>query len=44
MIGEGIMVIADERHVELEMQLPVADAMTLEPGSQMRVVSPCRST
>jgi hypothetical protein len=36
-IGEGIMVIADERDVALEMQLPVADAMTLEPGTRMRL-------
>ena len=36
-VGERIMMVADPRDVELEIQLPAADAIALEPGAQVRL-------
>ncbi|MEC5345199.1 HlyD family efflux transporter periplasmic adaptor subunit [Brenneria populi] len=36
-IGERIMMIADPRDVELEVQLPAADAIALEKGADVRL-------
>ncbi|MDD1619949.1 MAG: HlyD family efflux transporter periplasmic adaptor subunit [Methylococcaceae bacterium] len=35
-IGERILMVADPADVELEIQLPVADAIKLEPGAEVR--------
>lgn len=35
-VGERIMVIADPAAVELELRLPVADAIELEPGAAVQ--------
>ncbi|SNS78742.1 MULTISPECIES: efflux RND transporter periplasmic adaptor subunit [unclassified Azospirillum] len=34
-LGERIMLVADPKDAELEVQLPVADAINLEPGAEM---------
>lgn len=36
-IGERILVVADPAETELEIRLPVADAITLEPGAEVRL-------
>ncbi|MCV9878651.1 efflux RND transporter periplasmic adaptor subunit [Brenneria izbisi] len=36
-VGERIMMIADPRDVELEIQLPAADAIALEQGADVRL-------
>ncbi|MGZ5049622.1 MAG: efflux RND transporter periplasmic adaptor subunit [Methylobacter sp.] len=36
-IGERILMVADPADVELEVQLPVADAINLEPGSKVQL-------
>lgn len=36
-IGERIMMLADPSRTEIEIQLPVADAITLEPGARIRL-------
>ncbi|MCL2898207.1 efflux RND transporter periplasmic adaptor subunit [Brenneria tiliae] len=36
-VGERIMMIADPRDVELEIQLPAADAIALEQGAEVRL-------
>ncbi|MBF0370927.1 MAG: HlyD family efflux transporter periplasmic adaptor subunit [Magnetococcales bacterium] len=33
-LGEGLFLLADPREVEMEIQLPVADAITLTPGAR----------
>ncbi|MGZ5027068.1 MAG: efflux RND transporter periplasmic adaptor subunit [Methylobacter sp.] len=35
-IGERILMVADPADVELEVQLPIADAINLEPGSKVQ--------
>lgn len=36
-IGERIMMLADPKQVELEINLPVADAITLQPGATIEL-------
>ncbi len=36
-VGERVMVIADPRRVELEIRLPVNDALLMEPGAEIRL-------
>ena len=35
-VGERILMVADPADVELEIQLPIADAINLEPGSKVQ--------
>jgi hypothetical protein len=35
-VGERILMVADPADVELEVQLPIADAMNLEPGAKVQ--------
>jgi multidrug efflux pump subunit AcrA (membrane-fusion protein) len=34
-VGERVLMLADPQQVELEMHLPVADAITLQPGAEV---------
>ncbi|MBF0185700.1 MAG: HlyD family efflux transporter periplasmic adaptor subunit [Magnetococcales bacterium] len=34
-VGERVLLLADPKQVELEIHLPVADAITLEPGAEV---------
>lgn len=36
-LGEGVMTLADPARVELEIRLPVADALPLQPGTEARL-------
>ncbi|MDD5581086.1 MAG: HlyD family efflux transporter periplasmic adaptor subunit [Methylobacter sp.] len=35
-LGERILMVADPKEVELEVQLPIADAINLEPGAEVQ--------